>query len=219
LAWKSRFDCRLYCSNFGFVNGDGILGCSDDASDPGDRQNWDSIQRVELAKEISWEEWPFDFFPSVRPPVPALIKRQKPFVSLTAQVCRDNILVVTFDLQRKPRIPRFVWFHGPLPNCAFKDSLRGPGKLPPQQSQNSLSLWLQCCENFIAISLAELRCQIRREVRPRFLSRRSVQYSIAKPPFSVSPGDCSTRRTAPLTSTGRGPISSGTPSSAILSAT
>jgi hypothetical protein len=69
------------------------------------------------------------------------------------------------------------------------------------------------------ISMAELRCQIPREIHPGFLSRRSVQYSIAKPPFPVSAGGCSTRRTAPLTSTGRGPISSGTPSSAILSAT
>jgi hypothetical protein len=77
------------------------------------------------------------------------------------------------------------------------------------------------CSMPTAMCLANSLCQIPPEIRPWSHSGRSPQYSIANPLVSIprSAGDCSTRRTSPSTSTGRGPISSGIPSRSILSAT
>ena len=131
LAQKPGFDGGLDRGNFVFVNRGRVLGGSDNENNPRDRKDRQPIQWVEAAKDIPWEKWPFDFFEPVGPSAAALVKRQKPFVALAAQVGCDDALVTTSDLQRKPRIVRLVEFHGALPNCAFAHSLCGLRKLPP----------------------------------------------------------------------------------------
>jgi hypothetical protein len=73
LQGEAGANSTLDGNDFSFINGNRRLGYSNDEDNPGYRQDWQPIQRVEPAKEIPWKDWLFYFFESVGPSPPTLV--------------------------------------------------------------------------------------------------------------------------------------------------
>src|SRR5271154_415822 len=103
LMRHTRHDESLYRMDFSFVDSRGSVIESDNLYYARRLQYRKPVLWIKAAEQISWEQRRIDFFDSIRPPLPQLVKGQKLLVALSVELLSDAGFLPGAHLQRKPR--------------------------------------------------------------------------------------------------------------------
>lgn len=135
LRGESGFNRGLDGRNLLFVDRYRDFACSYHMHHPRNRQDWQAIQRIEVAKDVSRKKRKLDFLKPVGPPVLLLIQRQERFQSPNAQVPCDQIFVLASYSNRVPMTVSVLAHCSSLQDQSPFGSTLLPDKLPPLESR------------------------------------------------------------------------------------
>jgi len=167
LAWNVRIDYRLYCSNLRIINGNGCFGDST-MRQPRNCKNWEPFNGSSRQKRYPGNSGRSVSLNRSDHRRPTLVIAET-FIALAGQLRRDDILITTSNLQRKPRINSFSLGSIPLsrtdlvcvraPQCGIWPSYRHKVTITRTQWTLNLQSSGTPCTSLIWCAFARFQCR------------------------------------------------------------